>query len=158
MRNTWIYRETCALFHSSYSSVFRVGFRVFRVGFRVFRVGFRVFRVGFRVFRVGSGCSGRGSGFYRHPEVWPKVNEKIILLTSTSFPLHLQFWTKLVEKTVLMPQIIFITLPYLILTKPFEKGWKPMKKATIRNCPICSCSIYRKMLGWLWQADGSNIQ
>ena len=47
--------------------VFRVGFRVFRVGFRVFRVGFRVFRVGFRVFRVGSGCSGWGSGFYRHP-------------------------------------------------------------------------------------------
>jgi hypothetical protein len=26
-----------------------------------------MFRVGFRVFRVGSGCSGWGSGFYRHP-------------------------------------------------------------------------------------------
>ena len=53
--------------------VFRVGFRVFRVGFRVFRVGFRVFRVGFRVFRVGSGCSGWGSGFYRHPSNWPEA-------------------------------------------------------------------------------------
>jgi hypothetical protein len=28
-----------------------------------------VFRVGFRVFRVCSGCSGWGSGFYRHPLV-----------------------------------------------------------------------------------------
>ena len=35
----------------------------------MFRVGFRVFRVGFRVFRVGSGCSGWGSGFYRHPDL-----------------------------------------------------------------------------------------
>jgi hypothetical protein len=60
MRNMWIYRETRALLHSSYSSLFQVGFRVFRVGFRVFRVGFRVFR-------VGSACSGWGSGFYRHP-------------------------------------------------------------------------------------------
>jgi hypothetical protein len=51
--------------------VFPVGFWVFRVGFWVFREEFRegfwVFRVGFRVFRVGSGCSGWGSGFYRHP-------------------------------------------------------------------------------------------
>jgi hypothetical protein len=45
--------------------VFQVGFRGFRVVFWVFRVGFRVFRVGFR---VGSGCSGWGSGFYRHPK------------------------------------------------------------------------------------------
>jgi hypothetical protein len=76
MRNTWIYRETRALLHSSYSSVFRVGFRVFRVGFRVFRVGFRVFRmgfrvfrVGFRVFRVGSGCSGGVPAFTDTPSV-----------------------------------------------------------------------------------------
>ena len=91
--NLW--RNTC-IASSSYSSAFRMGFRVFQVGFRVgfqvfrvgfrvfrvgFRVGFRVFRVGFRVFRVGfrvfrggsgcsgwgSGCSGWGSGFFRHP-------------------------------------------------------------------------------------------
>jgi hypothetical protein len=48
--NLW--RNTC-IASSSYSSAFRVGFRLFQVGFRVFRVGFRVFRVGFRVFRVG---------------------------------------------------------------------------------------------------------
>jgi hypothetical protein len=70
MRNMWIYRETRALLHSSYSSVFRVGFRVFRVGFRVFRVGFRVFRVGSGCSGRGSGCSGRGSGFYRHPKIF----------------------------------------------------------------------------------------
>jgi hypothetical protein len=63
MRSTWIYRETRALLHSSYSSVFRVGFRVFRVGFWVFRVGFRVFRVGFRVFRMGFRGFRVGSGW-----------------------------------------------------------------------------------------------
>jgi hypothetical protein len=73
--NLW--RNTC-IASSSYSSAFRVGFRVFQVVFWVFRVGFqvflRVFRVGFRVFRVGSGCSGWGSGFYRHPfKHWSSV-------------------------------------------------------------------------------------
>ena len=64
--------------------MFRVGFRVFRVGFRVFRVGFRVFRVGFRVFRVGSGCSGWGSGFYRHPLIKDSLfTAKSACLTTT---------------------------------------------------------------------------
>ena len=77
---TRIYRETRALLHSSYSSVFRVGFRVFRVvvpgvpggvpgvpdrvpgvpgrvpgvpgGVPGVPGGFRVFRVGFRILQT----------------------------------------------------------------------------------------------------------
>jgi hypothetical protein len=122
MRNTWIYRETRALLHSLYSSVFRVGFRgfrvfrvgfrVFRVGFRVFRVGFRVFRVGFRVFRVGSGCSGWGSGFYRHPNFGPFRRNFVIGLFQSLSKTRLR-----VSFTSLYLQICtFITVSHLQAT------------------------------------------
>ena len=90
-----------------------MGFRVFRVGFRVFRVGFRVFRVGFRVFRVGSGCSGWGSGFYRHP--------KLTVLTETHADCIKKY--NLIYYTV-KPQAVFLVCPsgglYTKLTKEYN--------------------------------------
>jgi hypothetical protein len=82
-----------------------------------------VFRVGFRAFPVGSGCSGWGSGFYRHPDKNEYINNlrtQFLLLQ-----LKLDFYVKSNEHQIEFTNFgsNFVLFGQFIVERYFKLGY-----------------------------------